>query len=347
MESSFLVERLNTGVWGFNPSEFYLKEENMQINCNQCGKKFPCSANFCQFCGTEAPRKTVLFDDVKETICEPKYCVHCKTANEMAGFYCSNCGENLHKKPDKETFYCGKCAEINESKAKLCCVCGLAFEDWFSMGGEIAERLGYKGNLVIKEKMTGYTYHFLTGDSLTIGRNKDNDIVIPCSWVSGHHCRFDFEQKTLTDTSTNGTFVNRTPEPIKSEPIPYISEFNIAGSFTFPVLKKENLFCFHLGAIMDEDECRREGDGEAFDKLRKHYYLHYRGDFKILIQKLDGVIPERKKPGVSHYIIQVESGYYYFSDLDRNIEHMLIMKENNPMPANWVVEYGGGGGNNH
>jgi len=205
------------------------------------------------------------------------------------------------------------------------------------MKGEVAAKLGLQGNMILKEKMTGYTYHFLSADKFSIGHKADNDMTIPCSWVSGKHCHFDFKKKRLIDSSTNGTFINRKPDHIKSEPLEFISEFNIAGSFTFPIVKMENLYVFHLGAIIDEKECRRNGDGAAFDKLRKTYYIFYRGDFELNIQKLDGYIGETLKLHSKYYKFKSIDGYYYYSDKDRDIDNALIMKEFCNLSGNWAI----------
>jgi len=307
----------------------------MQIICDQCGKKIESINNFCPFCGTEAPKRTVLFSEEKKEIENPIFCTHCGIKNIPKALYCADCGEHLYTKSAENKMYCGTCGQKNKSQAKVCIECGLQFTDWFQMRGEVAKKLGYRGNLSITEKMTGFTYHFLSNDIFAIGRNADNDMKIPCTWVSGKHCYFDFKKKHLIDISTNGTFINRKPDRIKSEPLEFISEFNIGGSFTFPIVKKKNIFMFHLGAIIDEKECRRNGDGEAFDKLRKTYFILYCGDFELKIQKLDGYIGETLKPHSKYYKIKSMDGYYYYSDEDREINNGLLMQEFCNLPGNW------------
>ncbi|MGA7980925.1 MAG: type VI secretion system-associated FHA domain protein TagH [Chromatiaceae bacterium] len=52
----------------------------------------------------------------------------------------------------------------------------------------------------------------------TIGRSPDNNLVLPDPdrWVSGHHAEIRFRDGRffLTDTSTNGTYVNHAAEPV-------------------------------------------------------------------------------------------------------------------------------------
>lgn len=311
----------------------------MQIRCDRCGKEIDSAGNYCPFCGEEAPRKTVLFDDKPRQIENPVYCPACSAANIEEAMFCSSCGEMVYRRPDKEVFYCYKCRERNRGNSLVCCSCGVSFENWFEMKGETAEKFGYKGDLTLTEKMTERTYHFTSRRPLKIGKKEDNDIVIPCSWVSRYHCLIDLDTKKITDSSKNGTFINRSPDRISQESILYLNEFNIAGSFTFTVYKRRKAYCIHLGAILGEEDCRRYGDGEAYDNLRKQWYILYDGDFKIDIQKLDGAVAKKKRPGVSMYRFESENGYYYYTDNDRGIERYLLRKDINVLPANWKAEF--------
>ena len=253
----------------------------MKLNCDQCGKPLIGDAKFCPYCGEMAPQKTILFEEEKQIIANPKYCPECKAVNLQEALFCMECGSRLHSRPDNPTFYCGVCGEKNKTSAKVCCNCGLNFEDWFAMRGKITSELGYKGDLILTEKMTGITYQFLSPKKFSIGRTGDNDMSIPCKWVSRHHCNIDIENKIFNDTSTNGTFINRKSEHISKEQLELVGEFNVAQSFTFYLVKEQNLFGFRLGAILDEDDCRRNGDGDAFDRLRKVYTFLYWGTIQL------------------------------------------------------------------
>ncbi|MBS1239038.1 MAG: domain containing protein [Deltaproteobacteria bacterium] len=67
-------------------------------------------------------------------------------------------------------------------------------------------------NITLKFKDSVLSRHFIgRGQSLTIGRRKDNDIVIENLAVSGHHAKIDSvgEGFVLVDLqSKNGSFVN-------------------------------------------------------------------------------------------------------------------------------------------
>ena len=103
-------------------------------------------------------------------------------------------------------------------------------------------------------------------------------------------------------------------------------------------MKLQNLFIFHLGAIIDEKECRRNGDGVVFDELRKQYYILYNGDFQFKIRKMDGNISEDVKPHLEYYEFNFIDGFYYYSDGSKNIKNQLIMKHNANLPLNWVLK---------
>ncbi|MBT6994004.1 MAG: FHA domain-containing protein [Candidatus Cloacimonetes bacterium] len=309
----------------------------MKLKCNQCGKQIQALDNFCNYCGAEAPRVTVMAEK-PAIIKNPQYCVNCGKENVSDALYCADCGKFNYKLPDNPVFYCGNCGTKNSKAAKICVKCSLKFADWFGMKGAIAEQLGYQGNLVLFEKMTGISYHFISDNIVKLGRSNANTIKIPCSWISNNHCHFDLKKSKLVDTSTNGTFINRKSDKIKQELLEFISEFNLAGSFTFPLVKLQNLFIFHLGAIIDEKECRRNGDGVVFDELRKQYYILYNGDFQFKIRKMDGNISEDVKPHLEYYEFNFIDGFYYYSDGSKNIKNQLIMKHNANLPLNWVLK---------
>ncbi len=310
----------------------------MNINCNQCGEKIIASAKFCPFCGELAPQKTIIFSEKKDAIENPKYCPNCKTINIQEALFCQDCGEKIHKRPENSNLFCGECGEKNPVNARICCGCGQDLDDWFAMKGKIALKLGYQGDVIFTEKMNGISYRFLSKNKISIGRRPENDIVIPCIWVSANHCSFTLNDQNFTDTSTNGTFINRKPQHIKKEKIDCVNEFNLADAFTFYTVKRKNIFGFRLGAIQNEKECRQNGDGVAFDKLREVYTILYWGNFELIIQKLDGYISDNIRAGISYYKLKYENGFYYYSDKDKNIDNLLLLKNCSNFPKNWKID---------
>ncbi len=310
----------------------------MIIHCNNCGTQLNPIYNFCPFCGSEAPKKTIVGKLKEEKIEDGIFCSHCKVKNLKEALYCSSCGEHLYQKPKSKNLYCPKCGEKNSITARHCFNCNLYFPDWFGMKGEIADRLGYQGNLILLEKMTDTYYHFYIQKRVTLGRTSQNDIVIPCDWVSSKHCSFDIDKGKLSDLkSQNGTYINRNKDKIKTVAIHQILEFNIADSFTFSVIQSKNLFAFRLTAVLDEKECRKVSNFKEIQELRKHYFILVSGDDDILIRKMDGKIVDEVESSHDYYKINTINLKYYYSEFSKNIEEQLILKKYNKLPINWKI----------
>ena len=311
----------------------------MTILCDQCGKAILPLANYCSYCGKEAPRKTVVFHTENEQPYDnPVYCPVCGKAAPEDALYCALCGSSLYEIPASNTFFCPRCYEKNRKNAKLCLSCGLDFNEWTSMQGVVAEHLGHRGNLVLKEKMTGICYHFLKEDSLSIGRDSNNTISVPAPWVSGHHCRLNIQENLLIDlNSKSGTFVNRDSQAVKKTSLDTVNELNIAGLFTFTLLHFGKAYVLHLTAILNQDLCRRMTDIKKLDELRNHYFILYSGDFEINIYKINGDISREYDALQEAYRYKILNGYYYYSDLSGKINQQLFLKNRNNLPLNWEV----------
>lgn len=310
----------------------------MTFHCENCGTIINPHYNFCPFCGSQAPQKTVVLKSKEEYIKEGFFCLYCKVKNLRDALYCSSCGESLFKKPSNKHLYCPQCGEKNSIAAKHCFSCVLSLPDWFSMRGEIADRLGYQGNLVLLEKMTDMHYNFYMQKKVTMGRAKDNDIIIPCEWVSSRHCSFDLKSGKLVDQdSSNGTFINRSKERISSMLIPQIHEFNIADSFTFTVIQLKNLCVIRLTAVLDEKECKKVSNFTKITELRKYYYIFVLGDDEILIRKMDGKIVNETESTQDYYRIAIINKKYYYTEFSKMIEKQLILKKFNKLPVNWKI----------
>lgn len=324
----------------------------MIIHCNNCNNELHPTYLFCPFCGSEAPKKTIVGKIIEEKIKTPIFCPHCKKENLQQALFCSSCGEDLYSLPKGDFQYCPYCGEKNRTNARYCFKCSKNFANWYDMQADVADKLGHFGDLSLYETMTETYYNFITQGKITIGRLEDNDICIPCQWVSGKHCSFDISNQKLIDlNSANGTFINRSDNPIKNVTFSQTGEFNLASVFTFTVIKTKALFIFRLTAVLDEKECERVGNIQKINELRKHYFILVNGNDKIYIRKLDGKIitdpasSEIKKIAASRrarnmddfYTINIKNQKYYFSELTKNIENKLILKIHNNIPVNWKI----------
>lgn len=314
----------------------------MTVLCDQCGEPIFPLANYCSYCGAQAPQKTVLLDPKDLNGPEdPVYCPVCKQSNPHDALYCNHCGRYLFDLPEEETQFCPKCSEQNRSSAKRCASCGLSFSDWFSMKGSIAESFGLKGSFTLHETMNDTHYHFIKGkEEFSVGRNPDNDLAIPAPWVSGKHCFLDLKEGLLVDdNSTNGTYINRVGKRITKIPLEHVREFNVAGYFTFSVIELNNAFIFSLTAILDQETCKKQTDFEQIEEIRNHYFVFPSGDTRFFVDITDGEVTKRPEPGQHVCELKAQDGYYYFSQKDENIiDHLLLQKHRN-LPVNWKIIY--------
>lgn len=309
------------------------------VYCESCGREITPEALYCFYCGQKAPSRTVLGRTVVfET---PVFCPECCGRCPGDAVYCGKCGRSLFERPAARTIFCPGCSEENRCDATVCNRCGRSLADWFAMRGEAATERGFTGDLTVEETMTGRQFRFLSQSTISFGREPDNDIVFPCTWVSGHHARIDMAQGVLRDlSSSNGTYINRRGDRINQAPLSGVNEFNLAGSFTFVVTRETGAFVFRLGAILDEAEIvAKGGDQSAFNALREQYFIMRRDnvDMELVIRKMDGEIDRTHKPRDECYQIAVKDGFYYYTDTGRGIRDQLLLKDKTGWPVNWKV----------
>jgi ABC-type multidrug transport system ATPase subunit/pSer/pThr/pTyr-binding forkhead associated (FHA) protein len=98
---------------------------------------------------------------------------------------------------------CPACSEeIKKAEARFCPACGQSMTDEFDTD---------QPTLLVRIPFQAPQKIILNREAFTIGRQPDNDIVLPAGYVSGHHGRLEHHEGTwhYTDLdSTNGTFVN-------------------------------------------------------------------------------------------------------------------------------------------
>ncbi|WP_300675318.1 FHA domain-containing protein [Desulfoluna sp.] len=306
--------------------------------CEICGEKVEPLHLYCTACGAQAPMKTIVGRFAEPEYENPVYCCGCGKAAAKGSAYCGWCGSDLYKKGGGASPFCPWCGEKVGVEAKICSSCGGSMEDWFAMKGAVAWELGFQGEFLLKEKMTGLTYHFRPGKGVTIGRAPDNDIAIVCAWVSSHHATIDGASGALEDlSSSNGTYINRSPDRISRVPLHEVREFNVGGNFTFTLEKGAGLFAFRLTAILDEEACIKNGDSACFEALRNRCTILLEGDQTLYIRKLDGYFTLTPDMTYDHYKIEVSEGCYHYTDEKRGIKGVLLKKSRDNWPVNWVV----------
>ena len=313
----------------------------MIVSCIRCGCSIGVSSNFCPFCGQEAPRITIPCSVEKEETREGYRCPSCGTRNVENAMYCQDCGMSLFRRKTGKSLFCPGCGGENPPEANFCYRCNFSLEDWFLMRGRIASETGYSGEFVFHETMNEKFYHFYKRPLVTIGRTRDNTIVLPCSMVSSTHLKLDLKRGELTDAgSTNGTFINRSPDRIGTAWLHTVREMNVAGTFTYSVIQKDGWIAFHLSAIMEDENCRKCIHAGRCNQSRNHYHIMSTGDGEIFVRKFDGVVETEIDPKHEYFSIQIVDEYYYFTDLKRNISGQLLLDTRffrHLLPSNWEV----------
>ncbi|MCD6397672.1 MAG: FHA domain-containing protein [Spirochaetaceae bacterium] len=312
----------------------------MNVVCVQCGKELHKDNLFCPYCGADAPRSTRKGNPEPENIADPQYCPLCGHPCQKGSSFCTSCSHDYFKKPENDLpVYCPECGAKNSNRAQICYGCSFSLSNWFLQKGEAAQRFGQALPFILRETMNEVSYYFSTADKISIGRASDNDICIPCSFISGHHLEIDMENKRLIDlSSTNGTYINRKPEKINKVPLEIVNEFNLAGNFTFSIVRNDAFFAIQLTAILEEDNCRRNGDGNVFDLLRKTYHLIAKNNGKILIGKTNGKLALKPKVEEIYWELENADEYIYLSDPNRGVYKQLVKKQGDGLAANWRVE---------
>lgn len=306
--------------------------------CKKCKEVLDPYFNYCPFCGVNLSANTISPFHERLRIDEFYHCFACGSINPKKSLYCSQCGKYLFKMTSESTVYCPKCQQKNSPDSDYCLSCGFSFNDWFGLTGEIAGVLGVNGNITFTESMNKMSYSFLEQEYISFGRKDDNDISIPCKWISSEHCKINCGEWNLVDTgSSNGTYVNRSDERINKLLLDNVNEFNIAGTFTFSLAKSENYFAFRLTAVLDESWIETALQKQMIDELRNTYFIICRGDCEIKIGKSFGDILTGSSEEKQYISLHKTGGYYYFSDLSRSISKMLITNKNTQLPNNWSL----------
>jgi ribosomal protein L37E len=314
----------------------------MTIFCERCGYNLHPDHLYCQECGSHTPPATRKGVWQPEVIEHPQYCVSCSFPNNPVSLYCSQCGHYFFTDPVTKSGgslkkkYCPSCGSQNSANAIVCYNCSFSLTQWFSQQGNAALKYGLSCPCMLKESMNRVSYRFINEKQLILGR--DGAIKVPCSFVSSKHAGLDFETFMLADLgSTNGTLINRSPDRIKTVSLSVVSEFNLGGYFTFKIEKKDKLAFFHLTAILEEQECRRFGDPEGFDKLRSTYFIYPGSDGDLYIGKTDGKLTFHPLAEEEYWVFSIIDKFIYLTDTSNGIDKQLVIRKGTNLPKNWSV----------
>jgi len=204
----------------------------------------------------------------------------------------------------------------------------------------------WSGNLILQAPNANAKVVLLSEPILKIGRGskkgdiiKDNMLLLPWTRISGQHVEIDFQEGTIKDlNSTNGTFINKKTDKITQALLTDITEFNLASDLTFRVFYQANSFSGILfsGFTTKFDNTlpftSKTSLGESLMDCFFIYLPTHKKDIKLYIRKFDGrpiygndILDEK-----DCYIIQREYERLLYSDLEKGIKDLIILKTDNP-----------------
>lgn len=190
-----------------------------------CGAKLDKDAKFCAVCGRS----------ISEMAPSKKVCQYCGTELEPDSLFCPKCGQKVTgpapvrpepmpatapmRQEPKPAAVCPNCGNPVEPDALFCSVCGSRLGDneerTFIMNSASASlNAGLKVFTLssAEDASKQFSRQIREGESLSVGRQKDSDIVIDFNGsVSRKHCRVFMENGEIyvkDEGSSYGTIVN-------------------------------------------------------------------------------------------------------------------------------------------
>lgn len=319
----------------------------MTIHCDQCGLTLSPTAGFCPVCGSEAPRVTLPAQTEKAVesspLQNPRYCPTCSELNELGHLFCQACGAKLLAQSAGEHSYCPVCGKKNNADAKRCYHCSYSLEDWWHQRGKVAEEFGLQGSFTLRETMTNTFFHYRAMDQLTFGRSEENDVTLPCMFISKCHCAISVNDNLLEDLeSANGTYT-REEGQVTSIPLALVQEFNLAGIFTFRLFRQGRAMFLYLADILEKKEILRNmvrgTNPDYFDHLQRHFWL-LGNHFHLHIRKIDSQPFFKPLANEDYYQLNNENGFFYLQGgTGSSSASKLLLKAHNRfwLPRNWQV----------
>lgn len=315
----------------------------MKVHCTNCGCSIHVYFIYCPYCGSMGVQKTVPSKVMKEAVKDGYYCHSCRERNYKDALYCAYCSVNLFSKSGKGVLFCPECGEKNAARSKYCQKCGCFLTGWFQLKGRIADEIGYTGNFILNEKITGTDFAFITGEAVTIGRNDTSTLPLACKLVSKNHCVLNIKEMSVRDLdSSNGTFINRNKERITTARFEDMHELNIAGTFTFKVTASPGFFAMRLIDILDDIACKDCRHSEIEKKLYRRCFIFPLHNGDVNIRKSDGAVVEQIDPDDDYITVSFDDGKYYISDFKQGLEKYLIRKSFNSLPSNLQITFQSG-----
>ncbi len=174
--------------------------------------------------------------------------------------------------------------------------------------------------MVILDKFSMRNYVVFTQDTLKIGRNEDNDIILRSEWISGNHLEIDFTQKTMRDLeSTNGTFINGDKAKITSVSLDEVNYFDIGSEMLVSLKKSSNSHIFRLQKVLDQDILDDPEQREYIQSLMNTEFVRLADGDTLTIHKISGNLDDSYQSLNDVIMIKLEDGVFNYSDHQEGI----------------------------
>ncbi len=184
----------------------------------------------------------------------------------------------------------------------------------------IAQQSEQPLRMVILDKFSMRNYVIFTQDTIRIGRNENNDIIIRSEWISGNHLEINFAHNSMRDlNSTNGTFVNGEKSRITSVGLDDIDYFDIGGELLITLRKSGNSHIFRPQKVLDPGLMDAPDNREYVQSLMNTEFVRLADGDTISVHKISGNLDDTYRSLNDVILIKFEDGGFYYSDHQEGI----------------------------
>lgn len=181
--------------------------------------------------------------------------------------------------------------------------------------------------LVIFDKYSSLNYIVFAQSKISIGRSKNNDIILNIDSISGNHCYLDFAAGNIVDlTSTNGTYADQSISPFSTVNISEIESFNLARTVFFDLTKNQKFFSFKISDVNLEKIASDHISADYIGSLLNTVFVHLSENSVIQLDTGSGKLCTGD---CADYIeIKNLNSQFYLSDPDQNLKDRLLNYNN-------------------
>ena len=164
---------------------------------------------------------------------------------------------------------------------------------------------------VLCDQFSLKNFVFFADSIVTIGREQNNHIPIPCEWISSKHCQFDFSSGLFEDNnSTNHSYFNSNPNPESKKELSEITTFCLAGVFEFAFHKYQNSYYFYLKSVQDKQWLTKNKQAEFLKQLYNTIFVYLEPQDIFVIQSHSMQPVEMPSDLNDHYLIKREADLF-------------------------------------